>query len=342
MYRSRLENISFFAFFAGVSLLLFFIFAPFIQTLALAAVFAVLLHTPHEKLSEALGGRKSIAAILLVITVIIFIITPLFFLGSQIFQEAQNLYNQSPTSETHYIQTIQTSIETPMQRFYPGFSLDIRSYITNTLGLISNNLAVLVSSTLYIILQTFLMLLAFFFFLRDGKGLLTSLTEISPFGKREAEEIFFKMYQTITAVLRGTLFTALIRLILIGLGFYIFGIPNTILWSSIGGAVGAIPGLGTPFVFIPAVIYLYLQGNMLATVGLTIFGSGVIILVDNILTPYFFGKGLEVAPVFVLFAIIGGILFFGPLGFILGPLVLSVFLSLLNTYSLAAQDKETL
>src|SRR3989344_7734599 len=96
MYRNRLENISFFAFFAGVSLLLFLIFSPFVQTLALAAVFAVLLHTPHEKLTYALGGWKSLAAMITVVMVLIFFITPLFFLGSQIFQEAQSLYTEAP------------------------------------------------------------------------------------------------------------------------------------------------------------------------------------------------------------------------------------------------------
>ena len=84
--------------------------------------------------------------------------------------------------------------------------------------------------------------------------------------------------------------------------------------------------------FIGAVVYLYLQGQLFASLGLALFGIATIILVDNILTSYFFGKGLEVSSIFVLFSILGGIVFFGPLGFILGPLVLSVFLSTIHVY----------
>jgi predicted PurR-regulated permease PerM len=80
---------------------------------------------------------------------------------------------------------------------------------------------------------------------------------------------------------------------------------------------------------------------MLSAVGLALYGIVTVILVDNILTSYFFGKGLEVSPIFVLFSILGGIFFFGPLGFILGPLVLSVFLSIVRVYDLVEHERIT-
>jgi predicted PurR-regulated permease PerM len=177
------------------------------------------------------------------------------------------------------------------------------------------------------------MLLAFFFFLRDGRGMLASFVDASPFGKNETREILNKMYATTESVIKGTLVNALVRWLCIWAAFAIFQIPNAILWSSIGGIVGAIPGLGTPFAFIPAVAYLYLQGSALSALGLALFGIAVVLLVDNMLTAYFFKKGLAVSPIFVLFSILGGIVLFGPLGFILGPLVLSIFLSVVHVYS---------
>jgi predicted PurR-regulated permease PerM len=333
MQKDRLESFSFLGLFAVISLLLFFVFAPFIQILAFAAVFAALCHAPYERLARALGGQKSIAAILTVALALVFFIVPFFFLGLQILREAQGLYAGAYGNGPHYVRAIQAVINGPVQRFLPGFSFDINAYIGSVLTFISSNLASLVSQTFYVVLETFLMLLAFFFFLRDGRNLLASVAGMSPFGKSETTEILAKMYQTIQSVLKGTLFVAVIRWILIGAGFFLFGIPNAALWSSIGGIIGAIPGLGTPFVFIPAIAYLYLGGNMLGAFGLAIFGIAVIIAADNILTPYFFGKGLEVPQIFVLFSILGGIIFFGPLGFILGPLVLSVFLSVLRIYA---------
>jgi len=284
-------------------------------------------------LARGMRGWKSLAAIIIVGLVLIFFIVPLFFLGIQIFYEAQGLYTGAQGEGAQYVQTIQVAIENPIQRVFPEFTFNIGASVGNVLSFISGNLASIVSQTFYVILETFLMLLAFFFFLRDGQTLLTAIVDSSPLGKDETREILTTMYETVQSVVRGTLVVALIRWILVGVAFYFFQIPNAILWGSIGGIIGAIPGLGTPFAFIPAIIYLYLKGNSIAAIGLALFGCVVIGVVDNLLTPYFFGKRLAVPSIFVLFSILGGIIFFGPLGFILGPLVLSVFLSVFHIYS---------
>jgi predicted PurR-regulated permease PerM len=270
-----------------------------------------------------------------------FFIVPLFFLGVQIVQEAQSLYLGMHGNEVQYMHTIQTAIENPVRQLFPGFVFDLNTYVGNALAFISDNLGSLIYQTFSVLFGTFFMLLALFFFLRDGRELLASFAQMSPLGKEVTSGILNKMYQTIGSVVRGTLFIVLIRWIGIWAAFYLFHIPNAILWSSVGGIIGAIPGLGTPFAFIGAVAYLYLQGNMLAAVGLALYGIVTVILVDNILTSYFFGKGLEVSPIFVLFSILGGIFFFGPLGFILGPLVLSVFLSIVRVYDLVEHERIT-
>lgn len=232
------------------------------------------------------------------------------------------------------MQAVQAAIESPIQRLFPGFVFNLNAYIGNTLTFISNNLGSLVYQTFYVLFDTFLMLLALFFFLRDGRSFLAAFARISPFGKELTNDILEKMYQTIRAVVRGTLFIAIIRWILLGIAFSLFGIPNALLWSSIGGIIGAIPGVGTPFALVGAVAYLYLQGNMSAAIVLALLGIVIVGLVDNLLTSYFFSKGLEVSPVFILFSLLGGIVFFGPIGFVLGPLVLSVFLSVIRVYGL--------
>ena len=341
MDKNRLENLSLLVLFVGVSILLFFVFSPFFIVLSLAAVFAVLLHAPYEKLTRTFGGWKSASALFTVGVMLIFFIVPLFFLGVQIVQEAQGLYLGMHGNEVQYMHTIQRAIENPVRQLFPGFVFDLNTYVGNALAFISDNLGSLIYQTVSVLFGTFFMLLALFFFLRDGRELLASFAQMSPLGKDVTSGILNKMYQTIGSVVRGTLFIVLIRWVCIWAAFYLFHIPNAILWSSVGGIIGAIPGLGTPFAFIGAVAYLYLQGNMLAAVGLALYGIVTVILVDNILTSYFFGKGLEVSPIFVLFSILGGIFFFGPLGFILGPLVLSVFLSIVRVYDLVEHERIT-
>ena len=335
MAKNKLESSSFLVLFVGISILLFFVFAPLFSILSLATVFAVLLQKPYEKLTKICGGWKSVAAALTVGLMLVFFIVPIFFFGWQIFQEAQSAYMGLYGNGAHYLLSIQQAIENPIQRVFPGFVFNINSYVGSTLAAISSNLGSMVYQALYVVFETFLMLLALFFFLRDGRALLTSFVKVSPLGAEVTSEILDKMYRTIGAVMRGTLVNALIRWVGVSIAFYLFGIPNAILWGALGGVVGAIPGLGTPFAFIPAVVYAYLQGNILAAIGLALSGIVVVVLVDNILTAYFFSKGFTVPSIFVLFSILGGIAFFGPLGFILGPLVLSVFLSVVRVYRLA-------
>jgi len=327
---TQLKNFAFIGVFAAVTLLLFLVFLPFLTILTLAMVLATLLYRPYRGLLARFGGRRSAAAACMVVVVLFFCIVPLFFLGTEIFLEAQNLYGSG--SGTQFVEAIQHTVLHEVQRVFPSFSFTVGQYVGNAFAFVSGALAGLVSGTLYLALDTFLMLLAFFFFLRDGDKLLQSWVSISPFGRFETEELGRHLQLTIEAVVRGTLLVALIRWVLVGVAFYLFGIPDALLWGSLGGIVGAIPGLGTLLVFVPAVLYLYLKGSMLHAVALGVFGLMVITLVDNLLTPYFFGKGLEVPQIIILFSVLGGIIFFGPIGFILGPVVLSLFISLLDIY----------
>ncbi len=338
MHRNR-TDLSLLLLLGGASILLFFVFAPFLAVLALAAVFAVILHRPYEKLARMLRGWQSTAALLTVGLTLVFFIVPLFFLGMQILKETQGLYGVYGGG-TEYVRLVERAIEGPLQQAFPGFAFDLQGFIGSALVFISNNLGSLAYRTFSVLLDTFLMLLALFFFLRDGRSLLDSFVKISPFGTAVTREILDKMYRTIGSIVRGTLVNALIRWLCIWIAFSLFDIPNAVLWSSIGGIIGAIPGLGTPFAFVGAIAYLYLQNDLLAAAGLAVSGVATVILVDNILTSYFFGKGLEVSPLFVLFSILGGIVFFGPIGFILGPLALSVFLSVARASALSERGNE--
>ena len=340
MHTSKPEMVYFFAFLGITSVLVFFVFQPFLQTLSLAAVLAVLFHSSFERLARTIGDR-SIAAGAVVAIVLIFLIIPTFFLGSKIFVEARDLYAHIAGNETGYVHAVQGAIEAPIRRIVPGFtfSIDIGSYASSLLGFASGNLGNLVTQTVSLIFDTFLVLLSFFFFLRDGRAMVSWITRKSPFRADHTKEILDNMHRTISAVVRGTLVIGLIRLFIIGILFFAFGIPNAILWGSVGGIIGAIPGIGTLLVIIPAAAYVYLAGNTLSALALLVLGLGVTGFVDNMLGPYFFGKGLDVQPIFILFAILGGILFLGPIGFILGPLILSLFLSALHMYSVIVPQK---
>ena len=246
--------------------------------------------------------------------------------------QAQVLLNLLQNGNGEYMQSIQSNIQLAIHPLFPNFSFNISNYATTVLSFISSNLGVFISQTAYILFQTFMLLFTFFFFLRDGEEIFLSFISLSPFSKEKNNEIIKSIHDAITSVIKGSIFVGLIRWAIFAAGFYIFGIPNPMIWGSVAGIIGLIPGLGTPVAIIPIVIYMAFTGNVVAAIGLALLGVLVSLLIDNMLSAYFFGKGLNAPSIFVLFSILGGVLFFGPLGFIFGPIVLSLCISTISMY----------
>ena len=336
----KIELVSSLLIFAVVLVLTFFIFQPFLPILVLAVALAVLCAPLQKKLVEVFHGGKSLWAIIIVFLTLIFIIIPIFFFGLQILRQTQDFFAMSQGGQFQYVQHIGQSVQHLVQRVFPSFSFNISDYVGKALGFISGNIGNFLSQTANVFFQTILLLFAFFYFLRDGEAIFNSVTSLSPFSKEQNKKIFDSARDTITSVIRGTLFVGLVRLALLMAGFYLFQIPNPLFWGSLGALVGAIPGIGTPFAIIPAVIYLLIKGKILFAVLTGLYGVLIIFFIDNILSAYFFGKGLQAPAIFVLFSILGGVLFFGPLGFIFGPIILSLFISVLEMYKILILKKE--
>jgi predicted PurR-regulated permease PerM len=334
MEKKKLEIVSFIVLCAGILVMAFFVFRPFFSILVLAAVLAMLFRPLYKKMLLYYKGGKNLFAFIIVLLGLIFLIIPILFFGSQIFQQIQIFFALIQNGQEQYLQAIQHMIESLAHPLFPNFSFNISDYASTVLAFISNNFSALLSQTAYIFFQTFFLLLAFFFFLRDGEKISSSLVLLSPFGKEQNKEILTSIHSAITSVIRGTLLVGLIRWVLLTAGFYFFGIPNALVWGSIAGIIGIIPGVGTPFVIVPTVAYLILSGNILGAVEIGSFGILVIFFVDNMLSAYFFGKGLDVPSIFILFSILGGVIFFGPLGFIFGPIVLSLLISTIDMYKI--------
>ncbi|MEI6316279.1 MAG: AI-2E family transporter [bacterium] len=334
MEKKKLEIGSFFIFCAGILVLTFFVFRPFFSILVLAAVLALLFRPLYIRMLKWNKKGKNLFAVLIVLISLIFIILPILFFGLQILGQAQIFFTLIQNGQDAHIQTIKDTIETLVRHVFPYFSLNVSNYASIILGFVSNNFTALISQTAYIFFEIFFMLFTLFFFVRDGDEIFYSLIALNPFQKDQNIEILESMHRTITSVIEGTLLVGIIRWVLFTIGFYIFGVHDAMIWGSIAGLIGIIPGLGTPFVIFPTVIYLVLTGNILLAIALGLFGVLIMLFIDNVLSSYFFGKGLDTSPVFILFSILGGVMFFGPLGFIFGPIILSLLISLVDMYKI--------
>jgi len=321
---------------AGTSILAFFIFRPFLYALALAMVFSIVLQPVYQKILKITYGRQGLSALVSTLIVIAFIFTPLIFLGVQIFQEAQQVYSSLvENGGGDAILDIFNGLLDSFQNYFPAkqeFSLNIDQYLKQGLEWLIQHIGSIFGSFVKMAVSSFIFLVALYYLLKDGYKFKTAIVTLSPLADTDDEAVSQKLEMTINAVIKGNLLIALIQGALTSIGFVIFGIPNAVLWGSVAAVAALIPGIGTMLVLVPAILFLFLKGDIFSGIALTAWGVIAVGLIDNFLGPKLVGRGMKLHPLIILLSVIGGIGFFGPIGLLLGPLSISLFFALLDIY----------
>lgn len=335
MIDSKKLQIAFFFFlFVTVTLLSYFVFHPFLQVIFLSAIFAVLLQPFYQKILAFFRGYKTISAVFVILTTLVFIAMPLYFLGAKVLNEASNLYMSVQQNGSSFLDTTTALIQDPVRNFFPDFVFDLRSYLANFTGFLLADLGPIVSGTAFVFLEILLTLVTLYYFLKNGEDFTRGLIKLSPLDDRYDNYILSAASKTINSVLRGSLLIAMIQGLLVGFGLLIFEVPNPALWGMLAALCALIPGVGTAMVTLPSIAYLFIIHNTGAGIGLLLWSALLVGTVDNILAPYLYMRGTKIHPLFVFFSVIGGISYFGPMGFLFGPIILSALISLLHIYRL--------
>jgi len=327
----------FFAIFLAVIGLTFFIFLPFVSVLAVSAVFAVLFHPLYHQVKTRVVSRESIAAALVVLIVILGVLAPLFVIGYMVFAEARDVVVALSNDQGRITETLD-AMTYRVAQYLPGFEIDLREHVRTALVFFTQSLGPIFAKTASILFSLFLGLIAFFYFLKDGPRFRDFMIAYSPLRDTFDHQILEKLKLTINSVIKGSLFIALLQGVLSGIGLAIFGVPNPILWGSLAALGALIPSVGTALILVPAIIYLFVIGSVGPAVGLLIWSVLAVGLIDNFLGPHFIGRGVRIHPFFVLLSVLGGVAFFGPSGFILGPLALSLLVVLGEMYVLMSRQ----
>lgn len=330
---------------AGSFLLALRIFWPFLDTLMLGIVFATVLQPIYQRFLRWAGGRKSIAASGTIAVTIAFIVAPLIFLGIQIFKEAQMLatYLSNDANRVSLLHLLNPAISQLEARF-PGFhapTLDIYQFFKQMSNWLLVNIAPLFGSIAGIVISTLIFLIALYSLLTEGPKLKSLIMELSPLTRSENEAIAERLEMAINVAIKGSLTVAVVQGLAATTGYLIFGLPSAILWGSLTAVAALIPSLGTAIVVGPSILFLLLSGHTVAGIGLLIWGVLAVGLIDNLLYPKLVGKGMQLHPLFILLSVLGGISLFGPIGFVLGPLCISLFFAIFDIY-IAVKRKEGL
>lgn len=342
----------FFAVLIIVSLFVFLIFQPFLTAMVAAAILSVLFRQPYLSLKRMFGNNAGIGSLATCILVGLIIVVPVLITLSLAANEANNLYQaiaehrsleEVVASLLHSAQgttlgqiLIRDSVFTP-----ESVMADIRRFSENALGF----LQVAYQSVTHFFFWIFVMFFTLYYFLIDGDRAFRRLMQLSPL-KSEHEHLLAKKFISISrATLKGTLVVGLVQGLLGGLAFWIVGVPSPAIWGLVMVLLSIMPLVGSALVWLPTGVVLLMIGQVWQGVFLLSVGFGVISMIDNILRPKLVGKDTQMHPLLIFFAILGGISFFGLPGFIIGPIIVSLFTALGEIYSmefrnqLAEQDR---
>ncbi len=340
MNTKKLQLYFFIGLLFAVAALTVALFKPFIAPIALAFMAAVVVRPIDAWFLIKCKGRRTLAAFATVMFVLVVIFVPLAILIQQVTVESINFYTEIRDAGRSDFQHISEYIIQPIQEIVPEFNPDVQGTVRSLADNALTNISRIFSSTASIALGLFVAVIALFYMLRDGASFRKSLIELSPLADSYDTDIIEKIEKAVNSVVKGSLFTSLVKGLLASLGFIIFGVPHALLWGMLTAVVSLLPGIGAGLTVIPAVIYLIIQDSVGYAIGLGVWGVLVVGLVDNILMPIIVGKGFTVHPLLVLLSVIGGLTFFGPVGIFLGPLVIALLAALVEIYKLLILDDE--
>ena len=324
---------------AVVVILSFFIFKPYLNILVISGVSAVIFYPLYQRVLRAWGEKKvSLAAGFTVAVASIVIFTPLVLSGIQIFSEANTIYgnfDENASNEMGPLGNIEPSENAIIREMQEKFELAVTNFMANfrnLLDVLIANASNFFAQAANVALALFLWVLSFYYFLRDGHRIKGLLVHFSPLSDKFDREILSGLVRSIKTVVGGSLIVAVVQGVLAGIGLAVFGVPTPAIWGLVSIIAALVPTIGTALVMLPAAAYLLLTNHFGMAIGLLIYSFVAVGSIDNILRPKLMEKGIGLHPLAILLGVLGGLEFFGPVGFLTGPIILSLLVELIHVY----------
>ncbi len=292
----------------------------------LAFVFLPLYNWLYKK-----SGSKNLSAWIICLFLIIIIIAIIWYLTPIAMYQATSFFER--------VQEI--DLGSAFGKIFPSFlnsnslSGEISSATNSFMTKFTNSALASISKFILNIPTLFLYLLVLFFtlffVLRDKEIIIDYLRSLMPFSREVQNKLFNSSKEITNSVIYGRILTGIAQGIIVGIGFFIFGVENALLLTILACLVGVFPIIGTVIVWLPVSIFLIIAGNNASAFGVVIFGLLATVF-ESIIQPIILAKMGKMHSSVMLVGMIGGIMFFGILGVILGPLILAYLLIILEIY----------
>jgi len=316
---------------------------PFFKPLLLGALLAGLFHPLYRWITRLLGGRASLGAAVTLLVLLVLGLGPVSAFLGIVLQQALTMSDQAiPWLSKHLGAASTFNVNEWLVQRFPALAkyMPSQEQLVEQVGTAAKTAgAFLVSfasrmtaTTAAFVLNLFVMLYAMFFFFRDGHKILERIFYYTPLSDEDERRMLSQLASITRATVKGTLVIGVIQGALAGIAFWVTGIEGAALWGTIMTILSIIPGIGAALVWVPAVIILFVTGQYLTATLLAAWCAAVVGTVDNFLRPVLVGRDAKMPDLLILIGTLGGLFLFGPIGFIVGPIVCGLFLTVWDIY----------
>ena len=308
----------------------YFLLKPILLAVVTAIILGFLFYPLHKRLTKLIKN-ENFSAFIMCLLLAALILLPLWFFTPILVKQSIQFYMS--TQELDFV--------TPLKKIFPSifdseqFSKEVGSalysFVTKISNALTNLFADLIRNFPILFLQFLVVFFTFFYALRDQEQFSDYIESVLPFSKEVKNKLFESSRGITISVIYGEVVLGIVQGIILGIGLFLFEIPNALLLTIFAILAGILPVIGTTVVWIPTVIYLFVTGEIISALGVMIFGM-LASTVDGVIKPIVISRWVNVHPALILIGMIGGLLLFGVLGVILGPLVLAYLFIILEVY----------
>ena len=323
--------------FLAIALVLY-VASPFASALLLAAVLAGAMSPLYERLAVSLGQRRSLAGALFVTAVVFALLLPIAGLIFAVAQQADDAFQPMRASfQKDGIDGVINGLPEPLPvlarevvKRLPRGQQQIEELVKGLTGRVLGGVGYVFVTTGGFVFDLVMMLVAFFFLLVDGPILVRWLIHVSPLTDEQMGELLDDFRDVSVAVLVGSVGTALVQTVVALLGYWIAGAQHALLLAAATFIAAFIPVVGAGSVVVASAVILFFTGHTGSALFLGIWGLAVVSSIDNFVKPLLMRGRFEVNTGVTFFALLGGAATFGPVGLLVGPLVVAFFLAVVR------------
>ena len=346
MNQNWLVTVFFFVLLLVILYLAYLIFSPFVQAVAWAAILAMIVYPIYEWLLKILKGRATLAALIVTVLIIFLIVFPalrvIVFLTQETVELASTMRTSVESAEieawkgTPWVQKVLNAWDS-ISAELEFFDIDLRQSVAqgaqSASAFLASQVKDVAQNVFLFTINFIIALFTLFFMLRDGQALANRIHSLLPMDQQHKDHLFQHIVNALFAVIHGALITATIQGMLAGLGYWFLDVPFYVVLAVTTAFTALFPIGGSLLVWLPTSIYLgFVEGPLWRGVALFFWGLLIVGSIDNFLKPLLIGNRLQLPILILFFSILGGLKLFGIIGLILGPMIVTLLLALLDLY----------